>query len=857
MSHFAFVTTEYSPIVDGGAGHLVASLVAELRGASHDVSVVLVTSDTVDSSDASLHVVSPIDAAGWDIGFMAASKAAAEGVSALHRTRPIDRIEVQDFDGLAFWLLTHRGDLGLDDVPITVRFHGPVDLQIEAMGGTTHGLEVAAQMERESFAMADATIAPSDAVRLLIIERYGLEPGRVRIGTPLVQDLPQRALQPPDAPRFTVIGRLSEVKGSHDMVAASIPILREFPDSRVVFIGRDGWSVTANRSMREWLTGQTPRDLRDRFEFTDPLDAQELAEAIAGSTAVVAPSRFESFNLAVHESRRLGVPVVVPNLPAFSGFFDESAGAIVYDGSREGLTVAMRRLAVEPDLVQRLTTAPPPRLVDPLDVYRSELSDVRHRRSQGGLATAALARVESVRFPLEDPSRFSRLLRRVIGSLPGPLLEVARRVLPAKAKQKVRAVSDWDHAQERLRTASRWDAVARRVARGDFRDTGSPRVSVVIPCYNHGEYVKDAILSVFEQTMESFEVVIVDDGSDDGATPGILDALTWPRLRVIHQENVGLPGARNRGIGIARGEYVVMLDADDELVPTYLERMASALDADEGAAFAHCWAELFGDLQAVWVTRPYNRYQLLLSNSVVGCVMLRKAAWASVGGYDETMVDGNEDWDLWIRLMHAGFGAVEVREPLFRYRKHGVSMSVESESRYESALASLSRRLPHIYGTEAVRTLKESDYPLVTVITDAQDFRVPGGDVQVISASYDELHGVFPEVRGRYVVWWPAESTADTSVILGLCDVLEADRDAGAAETVSDAPIRVVRTWSVRDSAGPAAVRTVELPGSGERRLECSQFPDSDWSVPDRIGGIVVQRQRPEESGHIPHWMLS
>jgi glycosyltransferase involved in cell wall biosynthesis len=858
VTSYAFATTEYWPATRGGAGRLNADLVAMLVAAGHDVRVVLVASADVLPPDPNVHVVQATDAAGWDIDFMAASKAAAEGLAQLHSESPIDRIEIQDFDGLPFWTLTHRGDLGFADVPITIRIHGPVELQIEAMGVSTDELDVAAEMERGSFSMADAMIAPSQVLAALVTDRYGLEPERVLVGVPVIRELPRTAGDRTRGPRFTVIGRLSEVKGSHDMVNASVPMLREFPTASVTFVGSDGWSATANEPMRSWLSSMIPADVRDRIIFVDHVEAEELAAIISASTAVVAPSRFESFNLAVHEARRAGAPVVLPEIEAFSSVFEPGCGAEMYDGSVEGLTGALVKLARDPALVSDLSEKAAPVLGSAMHAYTTEMPEVWHRRSQGGLATAALARAEQVRFAQPELARHRQLLQSLIRRTPASVTGILNRFLPEAMRDRIRVAGDWDWDREeaRQRKVDRWKTVEGRFAAGELGEVDSPKISVVIPCFNQGDFIDDALLSIFEQTMVDYEIVIVDDGSDDGMTPETLDALAFPRVTVMHQANVGLPGARNKGIAAARGEYVVTLDADDQLAPEYLEKLFAVLDADDSTAFAHCWARLFGDYQAIWATRPFNRFQFLLSNSVVGCVVLRKSAWEAVGGYDESMRDGNEDWDLWIRLTEAGFGNRQIREPLFWYRKHGVSMSVETEARYEDVLSSLSHRLPRIYTLDHMEEVKAASYPLLSILTDDDAaLERPFGDTQIIHTTYDAVGDIVGEIRGKYVVWWPSTSNGATSVLRQLCEALEENEDAGVAETSGDHPIRVVRTWSLHDPAGPDESIATELLGTADRRLSPNQFPLDSWMVPVEIGSIEVHRQRPEEAGTIPEWV--
>ena len=110
-----------------------------------------------------------------------------------------------------------------------------------------------------------------------------------------------------------------------------------------------------------------------------------------------------------------------------------------------------------------------------------------------------------------------------------------------------------------------------------------PSVTIVIPCFNHGRFVGEAVASCLRQRGADVRVVVVDDGSDDGATPAVCDACAGERVRVIHQENRGLPAARNRGAGGAATEYLVFLDADDWLEPEFVSRLAGAIQAERAA----------------------------------------------------------------------------------------------------------------------------------------------------------------------------------------------------------------------------------------------------------------------------------
>lgn len=115
--------------------------------------------------------------------------------------------------------------------------------------------------------------------------------------------------------------------------------------------------------------------------------------------------------------------------------------------------------------------------------------------------------------------------------------------------------------------------------------TKTPLVSVIMPTYNYGRFIADAIGSILRQTMPDFEIVVVDDGSTD-ETPEILAGIADPRLRVIRQENAGTPAARNRGRAEARGEYISWLDADDIWHKDFLEQHLAVLEAEPGVGFS-------------------------------------------------------------------------------------------------------------------------------------------------------------------------------------------------------------------------------------------------------------------------------
>lgn len=214
--------------------------------------------------------------------------------------------------------------------------------------------------------------------------------------------------------------------------------------------------------------------------------------------------------------------------------------------------------------------------------------------------------------------------------------------------------------------------------------TDTPRVSIVIPCYNGGADLPGAIESLKKQTFGDIEVLVVDDGSNDPKTLEVLESLPGG-VRLIRQRNKGLAAARNSGMKAARGELLLPLDCDDRLKPTFLERTVAMLDQAPEAWFTFCWLELHGEKSGV-LEKDYNYFAQLFLNQLPYCLLMRREVWEKTGGYDETMRRGYEDWEFNVRAGRMGYTGVPVREALFEYRVSGSGMLQSLSNRLHAQL---------------------------------------------------------------------------------------------------------------------------------------------------------------------------
>jgi glycosyltransferase involved in cell wall biosynthesis len=216
-----------------------------------------------------------------------------------------------------------------------------------------------------------------------------------------------------------------------------------------------------------------------------------------------------------------------------------------------------------------------------------------------------------------------------------------------------------------------------------------PRVSVVIPCYNHGEFLLETLHSVQAQTFTDYEIIVVNDGSTDEATVTLLQSLNSAKIRVFHTSNRGVSAARNRGVVEAKGDYILPLDADDKIGFNYLELAVDVLETRPEVAIVYCERVLFGEHEGVDSLPDYDPRALLIDNCIYPAALFRKADWQTVGGYSEKMGYGWEDWDFWISLSELNKQVIKIPEPLFFYRVRNNSRDHSLRFQHKNAMMSV------------------------------------------------------------------------------------------------------------------------------------------------------------------------
>lgn len=208
----------------------------------------------------------------------------------------------------------------------------------------------------------------------------------------------------------------------------------------------------------------------------------------------------------------------------------------------------------------------------------------------------------------------------------------------------------------------------------------SPTISVVIPCYNQAKYLSETLDSLLKQSFKNWEGIIVNDGSPDNTEEiAMLYLEKDTRFRYIAKVNGGLSSARNCGINSAKGEYILPLDSDDILEPTYLEKALNVFLEVPETTLVYCLGKYFGVKEGLWDLHYEGYMRLLIGNSIFCSSLFRKIDCVRIGGYDENMRYGYEDWDFYIRLLNEQSIVYQIPEALFNYRTKEVSMLIECE----------------------------------------------------------------------------------------------------------------------------------------------------------------------------------
>lgn len=292
-----------------------------------------------------------------------------------------------------------------------------------------------------------------------------------------------------------------------------------------------------------------------------------------------------------------------------------------------------------------------------------------------------------------------------------------------------------------------------------------PEISVVIPCYNYGRYLKDAVDSLLTQTFQSFEVIIVDDASTDKSYKMALAlASGWQGIRVIrHAKNAGTAAALNTGIKHAYGKYIAVLSADDMMRPYRLADFYK-LQQEHPHSFIYDDLVLFGNevnpagsvkkgSDYIFPLPPYDFDKLIHKNGVHAGIFYPKAAWQEAGGYPEIMGRGREDWAFNVALGVKGWCGVKADRPGYLYRRDGQNRTLTNTNHVarQKFMETMLQLFPGIY---------KGERPTMCCGGSKQTFKNGGSKVAAKTAQAPGLPGA---AAGFEILEYIGTNTADVT----------------------------------------------------------------------------------------------
>ena len=234
-----------------------------------------------------------------------------------------------------------------------------------------------------------------------------------------------------------------------------------------------------------------------------------------------------------------------------------------------------------------------------------------------------------------------------------------------------------------------------------------PRVSVIMPCFNQGQYVDDAINSVINQSFKDIEIVLIEDCSTDNFTREYVRKKNFPNTKkIINSNNLGVSASRNKAIQAARGIFILPLDADDMIRSDFISAAIDVIDKDI-ADVVYSKVEFFGDRKGPFKLPEFSLRKMLQCNAVVNTALFRKSAWASVHGYSSEMKAGVEDWDFWLSLIESGHRFHRINRSLFCYRQHGVSRTTTAVTQVHELHELIFKRHKNLYWEQGIHSLND------------------------------------------------------------------------------------------------------------------------------------------------------
>lgn len=624
------LTTEYPPQFGGGIGTYCSQWSSILNRKGVELTVFILNNQVKGSKETVSDNIRKVEFSPYlkdtsdFLGYETMVSSSFEEIIRLYIEKEgvPDWLEAQEYQGIAYYILQkkHLGETAYKDLKILITCHCPSFITFEHNHISPYQLPYfwIAEMERFCMKAADLCIFPSKYLADDILKRYPrLIKNFAVLHNPYFVSNEIPADKSMDQNDFVVVGKLSPAKGILNTLNIFDRLWTKGASYKLKLVGDENYFYhAAGTTTGDYLKKRYSSQLRSGLlTISGALPPGEIRKEILSAKIVLVPSTIENLPYTVIESMSAGKIVLASSQGGQSEIMRDGHNGFLFDYNDPS------SFAEKIQVVQNLG--------------ENEISKIGNEA------------IRTIKDECDPDDYFAKKMALLNQFAPSPGSD-----FPFVSANTIKALNS-DYLSE----------------------TGL--LSVVVPYFNMGEYINDAIVSIERSSYSNKEIIIVNDGSNDAKSLSALDLLkTKEGIKVIDQPNMGLSAARNRGAQEAKGVYLAFLDADDKIAPNYYEKAIDILRRKSNVHFVGCWVQYFGDSDGKWPAfvpePPFLLYHNMINSS---SLVYEKESFLNHGLNDTRFVYGMEDYDSVISLVKNGCYGVVIPEFLFFYRIRKNSMA--------------------------------------------------------------------------------------------------------------------------------------------------------------------------------------
>ena len=645
-----FLTGEFAPDFGGGIGTYVENCAKMFAEAGDDVTVIVrsLKENKLEKTKYGYKVRRFIQGEGEYYQYLGYDNALAYQyyeviMDMIDKYGKPDIIEMQEYNAYGQYIIQNKLMLNekLKDIPLVVHLHTPSfeTLKINQFNTYKAPFYWIGEMEKFCIKGADALICPSqflaDKLQYLVDDKIKVINLPFDIDKSEMEKYEKQERTKSEKKTILYFGRTEYRKGVIQMLKGAEKLWKKGKDFKIKIIGGDTILDSKGTYIGEELKKKYAKYIEEgNLEILKPIPHLELIPHILDATAVTIPSLYENFPNTCIYSMWLGKPVLVSKSGGQAEMVEESGkNGLIFDWDKEGDFE---------DKLEELLSMNDNELKEMGDNARNRIYNLCNMDKNLKLRRAFFEDV--IKNKNKSKNKF-------------PFVEE----LP-----KEKYINEYKYEKDLL--------------------------SVVIPYYNLGKTLPDTIESIKNTEYKNYEIVIVNDGSNDEGSIKVLENYkNDEKIRIINIENKGLANARNVGAQEARGEFVAFIDADDKIDKTFYTKAINILHQYNNVSYVYSWVQFFEGSEAVWPTFNIHIPYLLCANMLAAYAVIRKNDFLNFGKNRIKMEYGMEDYDGWVSLAEHGCLGVSIPEKLNLYRVRKDSMSRSFNKKMRIYLYQISR----------------------------------------------------------------------------------------------------------------------------------------------------------------------